>query len=283
MNLEKWLENLNSEFRSNNIEQPKRPWEAIRRYSTEFKTSIDISSDLAKQIFDWFEKNSKPGVHKVGSLYEAIYLFDTQFWTVSIPIVYGQVELNSLDCLTEMPSHIKNQIHGNKDLIFDYVTFWADSVDYGLGVNDLKSDSNLDSYGKQLLLSGDQELRAATSILKQHRPDSRAILSSRMALEIFFKAYIALKVGLTDNQARKIGHDLNKGLSKLIEVSGYDHWESLRPLLSVFPEIRERYSEQDFSQEQLWQAYSFAHSVGALIVRDFTDRNTLEQVMASNN
>jgi hypothetical protein len=133
------------------------------------------------------------------------------------------------------------------------------------------------------LMSGDQELRAATSILSQHRPDPRAILNCRMALEIFLKSYIALKVGLTEKQAKTIGHNLQKGLDKFIEVSGFDHWEKGRSTLSVFPAIHERYKEQDITANILWEGYSFAQSIGSVIIREYTDRNTLEQVMASNN
>lgn len=83
---EEWLTNLNTEFRAAGIEQRRRPWEAIRRYSEDFNTSVNFSSDVAKTIFKWFEANSKPGAHHVGSLYEAVYFYDAQFWVVSIPI-----------------------------------------------------------------------------------------------------------------------------------------------------------------------------------------------------
>ncbi len=157
------------------------------------------------------------------------------------------------------------------------------TLDYGLGIDDLRKTQGLNEFGAQLLMSADQELRASTSILCQHRPDPRAILNCRMALEIFFKSYVALKNGLSQNQAKAIGHNLNKGLDKFFEASGLNDWERSRQLLSVFPDIQERYKEQDITFQRLWDGYSLAHSVGAVIVREFTDRNMLEQVMASNN
>lgn len=280
---EDWVANLNKEFRDAGIDQRRRPWEAIRRYSEEFNTAVDISSDVAKTIFKWFEDHSKPGVHQVGSQYEAVYFYDSQFWVVSIPIMYGTVQLNALDCLHEMPDGIKQEMMADHRGAWEYAIYWADCLDYGMGIDDLRKMQGLDEFGYQLLMSANQELRAATSILSQHRPDPRAILNCRMALEIFFKSYIALKNGLTQSEAKAIGHNLNKGLDRFIEVSGLDDWERTRQLLSVFPEIHERYKEQDITFQRLWDGYSFAHSVGALIVREFTDRNTLQQVMASNN
>ncbi|MCP5304970.1 MAG: hypothetical protein H6953_05960 [Chromatiaceae bacterium] len=280
---EDWVANLNKEFRDAGIDQRRRPWEAIRRYSEEFNTAVDISSDVAKTIFEWFEDHSKPGVHQIGSQYEAVYFYDSQFWVVSIPVMYGMVQLNALDCLHEMPDGIKQEMMADRKGAWEYAIYWADCVDYGMGIDDLRKTPDLDRFGYQLLMSADQELRAATSILSQHRPDARAILSCRMALEIFFKSYIALKIGLTQSEAKAIGHNLNKGLDRFIEVSELDNWESTRQLLSVFPQIHERYEEQDVTMQKLWDGYSLAHSVGAVIVREFTARNTLQQVMASNN
>ncbi|MBM9616706.1 hypothetical protein JWJ90_20800 [Desulfobulbus rhabdoformis] len=280
---EDWVANLNKEFRDAGINQRRRPWEAIRRYSEEFNTAVDISSDVAKTIFKWFEEHSKPGVHQVSSQYEAVYFYDSQFWVVSIPIMYGTVQLNALDCLHEMPNGIKQEMMADHRGAWEYVIYWADCLDYGMGIDDLRKTQGLDEFGYQLLMSADQELRAATSILSQHRPDPRAILNCRMALEIFFKSYVALKNGLTQSEAKAIGHNLNKGVDRFIEASGLNDWERTRQLLSVFPEIHERYKEQDITFQRLWDGYSLAHSVGAVIVREFTDRNTLQRVMASNN
>jgi hypothetical protein len=222
-------------------------------------------------------------VHQVGSLYEAVYFYDSQFWVVSIPIGYGTVQLNALDCLNEMPDVIKQEMMADQRQAWEYVIYWAGCLDYGMGIVDLRKTQGLDGFGYQLLMSADQELRAATSILSQHHPDPRAILNCRMALEIFFKSYVAFKNGLSQSEAKAIGHNLDKGLDKFIEASGLNDWERTRQLLSVFPAIHERYKEQDITFQRLWDGYSLAHSVGAAIVREFTDRNTLQQVMASNN
>jgi len=279
--LEDWLNNLNKEFRDAGIVQKRRPWEAIRRYSDEFKVPVNLSSELAKRIFLWFENHSKPGAHQIGSLYESVYFYDAQFWSVSVPIGYGTFELNALNSLYQMSDKIKAELMSDRKQAWDYMAFWADCVDYGFGLDDLRKTSGLNGYGLQLLMSGDQELRAASSILNQPRQDSRAILNCRMAVEIFFKAYIALKKGLTEKQARSIGHDLNTGLDQFIEVSGYDHWEKLRHMLDVFPEVQERYREQTVITSQLWLGFSLAQSLGTVIVREHTDRNTFEQILDS--
>ena len=276
---EEWISNLNKEFRAAGMDQRRRPWEAVHRYSEEFNTSVDLSSDVAKTIFKWFKTHSKPGVHQLDALYEAVYFYDAQFWIVSIPVLAGTVQLNALDCLREMPDGIKQEMMTDRRQAWDYSIYWADCVDYGMGIDDLRKTQGLNEFGAQLLLSAYQELRASTSILSQHRPDPRAILNCRMALEMFFKSYIALKNGLSQNQAMAIGHDLNNGLDEFIKASGLNYWEKTRDILSVFPEISERYKEQDTTFQRLWDGYSLAHSVGTGIIREFTNRNTLKQVI----
>lgn len=274
---DEWLKALNTEFRRNDIEPRKRPWEAIRRYSTDFGVSVSLSSEVANQIFEWFIAHSKPDAHQIGSLFESVYFFDTQFWLVSVLIGYGTVELIPFDSLEKMPENIKNELISDKDQSNEFITFWGDCIDYGFGFDDLNKTSGLDEYGMQFFKAGNQELRVASAILNQPRPDSRAILACRLAVEMFFKSYIALKNGLTEKEAKSIGHNLNKGLNKFIEVSGYGHWEEIREKLDVFPEIHERYKPQDIPLRQLWNGFVIAQSLGAVIVRENTDRDILGQ------
>lgn len=276
-----WLMKLNKEFRQAGIEHRRRPWEAVRRYSLENNIPVNLSSDLAKEIFEWFEANSKPRAHQMGAQYEAVYFFDSAFWVVSVPICFGKVRLNALEGLSEMPELLRNELMSDQRQAWGYVVYWADCVDYGLGIDDLRKSNGLNEFGMKLLMAGDQELRSAVSMLKENRPDPRSILSCRMATEIFLKAFVALKGELTEAEAKnQLGHNLNKVFDKFIDVSGYRHWQPVREKLTVFPDIHERYSEQEISLEKLWSGFAIAQSLGALIVREYTERNTIGQVMS---
>lgn len=279
MELENWLREVNQVFRNEGIEHRKRPFEALRRYSSYFNESISLSSDTGKYIFDWFEAHSKPDSHLIGPLFESLFFFDSAFWTISIPLMYGTVRVNALESLLDMPSAVKADLISNNLMLSKFSVYWADCLDYGLGLDEIKNNPNLDSYGKGLLLAADQELRLAVTSLGKSRPDSRAILNLRLALEIFFKSFIALKIGLTDKEAKNIGHDLGAGLDGFIRASGYHDWDACRPDLDVFPEfVQNRYKEQKITSENLWTALAFTQSVGAVTVREFTGRNTIQQI-----
>ncbi|EJD6670598.1 hypothetical protein M0K80_RS06950 [Providencia rettgeri] len=279
MTFNEWISNINAEFRDAGIEPQSRPLKAIMRYSEEFNTSISFSSSTAKNIFKWFETHSKPRTHQIGSFHESVYFYDYQFWVISIPLIYGRAQVDMLDCIKEMPHVMKDEMMSIHKEAWKYAIYWADTVDYGLGLDDLKNKEHLDKFGVQFLMAGAQELKAATSILSQHRPDPRAVLNCGLALEMFFKGYIAIKNGLTESEAKAIGHNLNKGFDRFIEISGIKQVDEIRPILKIFPKIHERYQVQDISLENVWKCYSFTHSVGATIVREFTNRNVLKNVI----
>lgn len=278
-----WLKKINQEFRDADIEPQKRPLEALRRYSIEFKTSVILSSSIAAEIFDYFESHSKPGAHHIGSLYESIYFFDADFWTVSIPISFGTVLLDAVESLQDMPETLKQDLISTPKTAWDFILFWADCLDYGMGISDLSKCNNLDPYGYQLLMAADQELRSAVSQLKENRPDSRVLLTCRMATEIFLKAYIALKIGLTEKEAKYLNHDLKKTFDRFLATSGYSELANLRDKLDIFPAIHDRYSELSYPLASLWNGFALAQSIGAVIVREMTGRNTTAQILSSNN
>ena len=103
-----------------------------------------------------------------------------------------------------------------------------------------------------------------------------------MATEMLLKSFIALKDGLTESEAKKLGHNLEKIFDRFLDNSKYQHLLEIKGLLRVFPDIHERYKAQELDNASLFNGYCFAQSIGALIARAFTDRNTLPQVMPSN-
>lgn len=109
-----WLQRLNAELGSQGIPHRRRPFEAIERYSDEHSARVDLSSTLARDIFDWFRDHSPPGAHAVGPMFESVHYYDAAFWIVRIPIVYGTVNLKALDSLVEMPAPVRASLEGGE-------------------------------------------------------------------------------------------------------------------------------------------------------------------------
>ncbi|QIR76771.1 hypothetical protein FA592_11275 [Sulfurospirillum diekertiae] len=273
--LERYLETFNEEFKQKHIEHKRRPFEFISRYSTEFNQPVNLSSNFAKYIFEWFEKRAKEGAHSIGSLYTSAYYYDAQFWELSIPVFFGTVKLNSLDSLKDISDIDKEKILKNEKQKLDYVAFWSDCIDYAMGFSELRQKTDIDSFGKSLLLSANEELRSATNNLLSLPVQKRAILNCRAAVETSLKAYIALKRGLTEKEAKKFNHNLFKPFDETIKISGNKSLDLLRNRLKNLPNIEARYEEQTLTFLELWNGYVLAQCISSFVIRDFTGHNSL--------
>jgi hypothetical protein len=281
--LDKWLQGMNAQLRAEDVAHRRRPFEAIQRYAVENKISIDLFSDVGKHIFAWFRRNAPEGAHALGSAYESVYYFDSVFWVISIPMISGTVALDARNSIIAMPTLTKDALFENPNRSWDYLIYWADCVDYGFGHAEVLQNNNLDEFGGRFYAAGDEELRAATLLLRQHRPQARALMNCRNATEMFFKSYLAFKGQLTEKEAIQIGHNLKKALDKFIEVSGFQLWRSAETQLAVFPAISDRYDGLRATNADLATAFAFAQSVGAAVTREFTDHNMIERVARQNH
>jgi len=283
INLEEYLETLNEEFKQKHIEHKQRPFEFFSRYSIAINKPINLSSDFAKYIFEWFKKRAKDGAHNIGSLYTSAYYYDAQFWELSIPIFFGTVELNSLESLKEMSDSDKEKILKNDKQKLDYIACWSNCLDYAMGFSELVQKTDIDSFGRSLLLSANEELRSATNNLLSLPVQKRAILNCRTAVENSLKAYLALKRGLTEKEAKNFSHNLSKLLDETIKIAGNENLNSLRGRFNKLPNIESRYKEQTLTFLELWNGYVLAQCVNSFVVRDFTGHNILSQMLKNDS
>ena len=271
------LEAINEDLRREDVSHARRPFEAMMRVSKELGIPIAMRSEEAESIFRWFKEREKPGSGAVGSVYTSAFYFDSEFWPVDIPIAYGTVSIGPFDYIREMPEATIDLLAKSKGA--HYLVFWADCADYGMGFDELRQNKNLNSFGVELLNAADQELRNTVSLLLESRPKSRAILTARMATEMFTKSFLALKGELSQKGAKVIGHDLEAGLEQFIDVSGLSNWLPIVEKLKVFPPVSDRYRGQAVSNSSLAEALAIAQSLGAVTTREFTNRRIIEQIM----
>ena len=173
-----------------------------------------------------------------------------------------------------MPDLIKTRLLNDQEEVTQYISLWADCVDYGLSIDDLIKDNGANVFAQELFRSGNQQLEGTISLLLEARPNSRAIESARMATEVFLKAYLASKSGLTETEARRrIGHDLKKALDDCLIVEPQSELQAIRHGLNCFPEIGDRYKGTERTPRELWQAYGVAQFTGTTVVRSLTGRD----------
>jgi hypothetical protein len=162
----------------------------MRDLSRAHRLAILFPSATADKIFEWFKKSTQEGSHVMGSLFTGIYYFDASFWPVYVPIGYGVVRLDSIAALETMPQNLKDQLCGDRAELWNYVLFWADCVDLGYGGDDLRKIAGVSTEARTFLENGRREIDAAISQLSSSHPNPKAIMSARLAAEIFFKALL---------------------------------------------------------------------------------------------
>ena len=261
-----WLVKLNKEFHDIGIEHKYRPWKALDKYSKEFNIPVNLQSDIAKEIFEWFKIHTKFDSQKISVLYETIYFYDSEFWLLTFPQIYGQVKLDIFASL-EMPNSLKQKLLEDKRELYIYTEYWKKSLDYGLKLKEMYR-FDMDSSVIDLISAASQDLRSAVSDLKGTQLNSSAVFSSRMAVEKFFKAYINLKQGLTKQRAKKINHDLSKCFEEFIKIAGFINIENIEEKLSIFPRMDERYNKLEISREDLWDCFKVAQLVGTIVMKE---------------
>jgi len=276
---DKWLEQINEEFSRRGVAHSKRPWEALTRWGGSTGTINRLDGKVAEKIFNWFAQNTKAGSQKIGPMYVGVFYYDTCFWPVFVPVVYGTVRLSPFDFLKTMPGIIIKRLMLDSKKCIEYVSVFIDCVDYAIGFD---GRGELCQFANELLCSGDQQLNATVSLLLEDTPNPKAIESARMATEMFLKALGAEKAGLTEEDAKnKIRHDLEKALTICSPADTKSELKTILHRLSIFPGIGDRYKGAVRPGRELWAAYGVAQFVGTAVIRILTGVDMRDTVRVS--
>jgi hypothetical protein len=273
---DEWLEKINEGFSKNDIPHQRRPWFAWAEWGRITGSLSSLNDEDVEKIFSWFDKNTKAGSQQVGSMYAGAYYYDSCFWPVVVPIVFGTVRLSPREFLKTMPESIITRLWSDRKKLVEYVSVFVDCVDYALGLEDIQKSKTLGQFAKDLLRSGDQQLKAVVSLVLESSPNSKSIESARMSTEMYLKAFLAVKAALTETDAKdnkKFGHNLTKALGACLSVDANSELKTILPNLKIFPTIVDRYKGTEKTPKELWQAYSIAQFVGTTVVRSLSGRD----------
>jgi len=274
-----WLEDVNEKFGRDDIPHKQRPWLAWGEWSKYTGMAISINDEIVKRIFSWFEKNTKAGSQLIGPLYTGAFYYDSCFWPIFVPIIYGNVQVNARDSLKTMPETILGRLWSDRNKLIEYIAVWADCFDYAFGFDDLLKSSTPVGFARDLLNSGDQQINATIALLLEQTPNPKAMESARMACEMFLKAFLATKAGLTQRDAKnKIRHNLEKALKECLKVDPKSELLAIQTDIKIFPDIGDRYKGTDKSLKELWSTYAIAQCAGTTVVRSLTGRDVRKKI-----
>jgi hypothetical protein len=272
-----WLVKFNEHMASQGVPHIERPFRAWSQVSTEHQRAYEFGSLESAFIFKWFEDNAPSGAHFIPHFFTGAFYFDAGFWPVSIPYFAGSSMLDGRQAVADMPDQFWNRLASNREFMEDFKAVWADCIDYGVGVREFRSRDDNGAPWLKFLRSGDKELSAAIGLLCRLKPESKAIESARMAVEMFLKAALCHSgMGLGD--AKNLSHNLKKALNAILGRFPESGFRELEMRLDIFPPISDRYEAREYERQQLWDAYKIAQFTGAEFVRTLTGRNTRSQI-----
>ena len=277
--LQVWLQAANQRYRDEHIPPRERPFKALFEFTCEFNCSITMVSPTAKAIFDWFRAHSAPEAHAIGALFTGAFYFDAYFWPLRIPLGYGTVTSNALDCLETMPKAVKDQLAKSKKDLWILALHWADCSDYAFGINDIDKEGKLNSKALAFVQNADKELVGAIAQLITPRPNAKAILALRMSIEIFMKALLIQEKNLSDQQLKSLSHKLEDIACECFSVTGRKEFSDIAKAVVGFPEISERYDGQDKPLQKVWEAMLVAQATATAVIRQYTDRDIRSQIV----
>jgi hypothetical protein len=270
--LSEWLESFNQRMAEQEVPHIGRPQRAWFEWCKETGESFGFDHPKANQILDWFAARSPRGSLSFPSIFTGAFYFDAYFWPVDIPTIYGVQVLEGRDALSSMPVTLIERLFGSTDDLENFKALWRDCLDYGQGFRGLNLVDNATDFWQRLTVSGDRKLRSAVKDLCAQRPGENAMQSSREACEMSLKALLARDQGLTEEDAKKIGHNLSKLLERILQIAPSQVFSDASVKLSSFPNVEDRYAGQTYLPSDLWDAYKVAQTVAAEVIRAFTKR-----------
>ena len=270
---EEWLEAFNARMSEQDIPHVQRPFRALMEWTKTHQCTILGGSAAENKLFQWFYDRSPVGAHNVPSKYVGPFYFDSTFWPMRVPQVWG-INLNlNLAEFIDMPGAVKDSMFRSTDAATQYKSIWADCSDYSYGLDD--AGFNADPMTrKPFLVSAAQQLSAAASLLLQRPAECRAMEASRMAVEMSMKAYLCIQHGFTKEKAAAYKHRISDLRNVIHSLDAQGEIAAITGQhVTIFPAaVGERYEGKEYSSANLWHAYRVALYSGACVARIISNR-----------
>jgi hypothetical protein len=269
----RWLTRANERYGEEGLSHRQRPFRAMVEYAREHHCSVEMPSPMATFIFKWFSQQSPPEAHTVRFMFTGAFFFDTAFWPLQIPVVYGEARLGPLDCLPTVPAAVKARLAANATEISRLAVYWADCLDYGYGHQESECGRRLSKEALRFLDAGHKELTGALSQLLDTRPNTKALLGLRMAVEIFLKTILVQEKGLDEAALRRLSHRLSDVARECEKATGDISLSKLESEFTVFPAVEARYEAAEYPLMQVWRGAAVTQAIAATVTRRYSDRN----------
>jgi hypothetical protein len=177
-----------------------------------------------------------------------------------------------------MPITIKDSISKSSKDSAEMLQYWVNCFDYAYGLHDIRGLNLLTSRTLRFIENGNLELCGAINQLVSARPNPKAILSLRLACEIFMKALLIEEMGLNNAQLKKLSHNIEDIAKECFAVSGVSEFKMVADLASIFPDVSDRYEGSSRCLYDVWNAVAITQVAATTVIRCFSKRDMRSQI-----
>jgi len=215
-----------------------------------------------------------------GPIYRGAFYYFGNFWPFFVPLVMGQRGVRFLECL-DAPPEFLSMLRRDEFGLNEFSRFGEDCIDYGYAIDEVIS-KGLSPTANRFFVSADAHLTATSQMLFMEPHDTKPLLDAAMSIEIFCKAFMAVKENKTENELReKYRHNVKKLIRACLDA-GLSDLSEVITIVDNLPGVEGRYTTTESVLGELWLAYRAALLVGVTILRELAGRDCRKQIAAPN-
>lgn len=269
-----WLVTFNDKCRMLEIPSGERPFRTLEKWAQQNGQKAPIFdlllSHLATPAFNaiyaFFRANTSLGRDHSAPFRQTCFLYDTAFWPVIVPVVYGHRVVDPIRFVVGMPAAVFRDLGFNSTVRDELDAHWFD-CSHHMNNSRLIESEELPELARSFLAGGEKSLLAAADSLLALPPNPKAAELARDAFESTLKGLAVEKTGLTLEDAKEIRHRLRKLVARCAPAVHSSERARLEQACSLYPDIAARYEKTALPAKRLWGCYREAQHAMAISLR----------------
>jgi hypothetical protein len=232
---------------------------------------------LVKRIQELHASMYRPKDLAIGGVHGGVYMFRDVFIQISIPLIYGKVELDLLK-LTDMNDVQKKFLVMNPAFLAQFADQVIDIFDFGAGFVGFDQACKLDDTVLPKFGLAKYQLQAAAATLCTSFEYQGALQSGLLASELVLKAGLTAK-GYTDGQLKKLGHNIRKCVDAFCEANSDADFDRMKSVADAFPKfVENRYALSQPSRISTGEFVMMSQYIAGEVVRQFSKWSVRERI-----
>ncbi|MBA3833972.1 MAG: hypothetical protein H0X34_19205 [Chthoniobacterales bacterium] len=271
---QEWLSSFNDECREREVSSGERPFRALEKWAEEsgqraspFNLLLShLSTPAFSAIYAFFKANTSVGRDEAAPFRQTCFFYDTAFWPVIVPVLYGEHVVDPIRFVVGMPASLFHDLGFDSAARDELNAHWFDCLHHMNNTLLLDGDQ-LPELAGGFLAGGEKGLFAAADCLLGLPPNQKAAELSRDAFESILKGFAVVKTDLTLDDAKEIRHKLHKLVMRCAAALPAFETARLDKACGLYPDIAARYEKTALPAKGLWQCYSEAQHAMAMSLR----------------